>query len=72
MINLVELKSLPDNQIPTSIKYFWDRYTRSYIILVLDQEGNEIESEYVGNKVSLQYELKSLSTYYKINDVNKY
>ena len=32
------------------IEYGYDRHVRSWCILVLDSEGNQIDSSYVGDK----------------------
>lgn len=54
------------------IRWWYDRYTRNWIIQVLDEEMNEIACEYVGNKNDIKYVVKCFSNQYGITDARKY
>ena len=53
------------------IEYGYDRHVRSWCILVLDSEGNQIDSSYVGDKKGLNYEINYLKEKYHIDKVIK-
>lgn len=56
---------------PNYIEYGYDRKARSWCIIVFDNNGYEINSSYVGNKESLDYELERLKEEYKVNKTTK-
>lgn len=57
---------------PTIITYGYDRQVRSWCIIVEDQEGNEIESSYLGTKEGCQREIEYFKEKYGISKVKKY
>lgn len=57
---------------PTIITYGYDRSARSWCIIVEDQEGNEIESSYLGTKEGCLKEIESLKAKYGISATKKY
>jgi hypothetical protein len=46
------------------IEYGYDRSARSWCILVLDKDGNQIASSYVGDKAGLKAELEYMAAEY--------
>jgi len=48
-----------EEQVPTSVETFWDRYTRCYITILNDQHGVEIESNTDGTKADRDASVKS-------------
>ena len=55
-----------NNLIPHKVDKWYDKYTRNWIIQVLDIEGNEIECSYAGNKKSAEYDVKLFKEKYKL------
>lgn len=53
------------------IVYWWDRYTRTWIIQVLDEQGYEIDYSQVGDKNSRDFEIKWLQKEHNIEVVEK-
>ena len=47
------------------IEYGYDRAARSWCILVLDKDGNQIASSYVGDKAGLKAELEYMAAEHK-------
>lgn len=41
----------------TRIIYYWDRYSRNWIVQALDAEGNQVDSLYCANRQSLRKHL---------------
>lgn len=54
------------------IRYWYDRYTRSWVIQVIDENNNEVESSYVGNKKDRDCEIKYFAYIYGITDIAHY
>ena len=40
------------DSIPTSVEQYWDRYTRSWITVLRDQDGSQIDVNYDGDRAS--------------------
>lgn len=53
------------------IVYWKDKYSKSWIIQVLDEYGNEVVSSIQGNVVSRDYEIKMFKFDYRITKVEK-
>jgi hypothetical protein len=53
------------------IEYGYDRAARSWCILVLDKEGNQISSSYVGDREGLKAEIEFLAAEYKVEKIIK-
>lgn len=53
------------------IEYGYDRTARSWCILVIDNDGNQISSSYVGDKDGLKIELEYLRKEYRAEKVIK-
>ena len=54
------------------IRYWYDRFTRSWVVQVLDENNYEEESSYVGNKQDRDYEIEWLANKYGITDIAHY
>ena len=54
------------------IRYWYDRLTRSWVIQVLDEEDNEIDNSYVGNKVDRDAEIEYFAGKYNVTDIRHY
>ena len=54
------------------ITYGYDRHERSWCIIVLDDEGNEVESNYLGTKEGCMHFVNEYKKQYDTNDVVKY
>ena len=54
------------------ITYGYDRHERSWCIIVVDDEGNEIESAYVGALSSCLFLIDRYKDEYNIDEVVKY
>lgn len=52
--------------IPTSIIYWYDRYTRNWIAQVLDEKGCEIENQYAGTRDDIILYCKDFSEIYNL------
>jgi len=61
-----------DNSKPTKITYGYDRQQRSWCIIVVDAEGNEIESSYVGDRIGCDHEIEYFKGKYGIDATKKY
>lgn len=57
---------------PTRITYGYDRHVRSWCIIVEDQEGNEVESEYLGTLSGCMKEIDYFKSKYGIDEVIRY
>lgn len=57
---------------PTLITYGYDRSAKSWCIIVEDQEGNEIESSYLGTKEGCLKEVEAFKEKYEITATKKY
>lgn len=53
------------------IEYGYDRKARSWCIIALDQEGNQLLSSYVGDLKGLESELEFFQKEFKTTDVTK-
>ena len=53
------------------IEYGYDRGERSWCILVIDKDGNQIASSYIGDKDGLKYELDFLRKEHKAEKIIK-
>ena len=60
------------DSVPTTITYGYDRHCRSWCIIVQDQEGNEVDSSYVGTKEGCLKEIESFKAEYGISATKKY
>ncbi len=49
------------------IEYGYDRHYRSWVIIVFDENGNEIENSYVGNKADRDYEIEYFKEKYNVD-----
>lgn len=54
-----------------TIEYGWDRHVQSWCVMVLDDEHYEVESSYVGNKVSRDWQIEYFKEKYNIDEVIK-
>ena len=54
------------------ITYGYDRHVRSWCIIVEDEEGNEVESHYLGTREGCLRWIEELKKQYGITDVIKY
>ena len=52
------------------IEYGYDRHYTSWVIVVLDDNGDEIESSYVGNKNDRDFEINCYMNRYNIESSN--
>jgi len=57
---------------PTRITYGYDRHVRSWCIIVEDQEGNEVESSYIGTLSGCMKEIDYFKSKYGIDEVIRY
>lgn len=55
-----------------TIEYWYDRYTRSWVIQVFDEYHYEADCSYVGNKESRDYEINYLKQKYNVDKVTKW
>lgn len=53
------------------IEYGYDRAARSWCILVIDKDGNQIASSYVGDKDGLKFELEYFNNKYRAEKIIK-
>lgn len=53
------------------IEYGYDKHVRSWNIIVLDENGNEVDSQYVGNREDVNIIIKDFMEDYKTTDVKK-
>jgi hypothetical protein len=53
------------------VSYGYDRHVRSWCVLALDEEGNEIASSYVYSYREALIEVKRFKEWYSINSVEK-
>lgn len=53
------------------IEYGYDRSARSWCIIVLDKEGNQIVSSYVGDKEGLNAEIEYMTAEYNAEKIIK-
>ena len=55
------------------IEYGYDRHYTSWVIIVFDEYGNEIENSYVGNKTDRDLEINYYMEQYNVDkaDVTK-
>lgn len=54
------------------IRWWYDRFTRCWVVQVLDNNGYEIKSEYCGSKEDLEFVVDALKIEYDILDARKY
>ena len=53
------------------IEYGYDRHYTSWVTIVFDEDGNQVDCEYDGNKISRDYSIKIFKDEYNTNDVRK-
>ena len=53
------------------IEYGYDRHYTSWVTIVFDEDGNQVDCEYDGNKISRDYSIKMFKDEYNTNDVRK-
>ena len=58
--------------VPTSLRWWYDRSSRSWVVQVLDKDGFEIESEYCGDRDWLKSSVEDFKDRYGITDARKY
>ena len=66
------IESLQDHTSKNYIRWFFDRYTRSWVISVYNENNIEIDSSYVGNKVSRDFEIDRFRNLYQTLDARKF
>ena len=55
-----------------SIEYWYDRYTRSWVVQVFDSNHYEVDCSYVGNKEDRDYEIDRFKNEYNTDKVTKW
>lgn len=55
-----------------SIEYWYDRYTRSWVVQVFDSRNIEVDCSYVGNKEDRDYEIDRFKNEYNTDKVTKW
>ena len=55
-----------------SIEYWYDRYTRSWVVQVFDSDHYEVDCSYVGNKEDRDYEIERFKNEYNTDKVTKW
>lgn len=53
------------------IEYGYDRHYRSWVIIVFDEQGNQVDCEYVGNKSCRDCIINMFKEEYNTKDVRK-
>ena len=53
------------------IEFGYDRHIKSWNVVVLDDNNNVIESSYIGDMVSVQFEIEYFKKQYDIKSVEK-
>lgn len=54
------------------IRWYWDRESKNWITLVLDSEGNEVKSDYSGNRKDRDYIINVFKKSYNTEDARAY
>ena len=53
------------------IEYGYDKHIKSWNVVVLDEQGNEIESTYNGDMVGVKFDIEFFKKQYNITKVEK-
>lgn len=56
----------------TTITYGYDRHQRSWCIIVQDEHGDDLETEYCGDKEWCKHSIEAFKQKYNTNTVKKY